>query len=108
MPSTAKLKEREIERAIRDYLEAQGYLVIKTDAGHAARFTKRTIGHAVRGDVPSGFPDLIILHPSQPAWFVEVKAPGGRLSPTQRLMHGYLREQGYKVIVAYGLGDVVS
>ena len=108
MPSTEKLKEREIERLIRDYLEAQGYLVVKTDAGHAARFTKRTMGHAVWGDVPSGFPDLIVLHPEQPAWFIEVKAPGGRLSQAQKLMHQYLREQGYKVVVAYGLGDVVS
>lgn len=102
----ARPTEAQIERALREYLEAHGYLVIKTDAGAHAKWARRVKGHAIRGDVPTGFPDLVVLHPTRPAVFVEVKRPGGRLTDAQRLVHEYLRSAGYRVLVARSVEDL--
>lgn len=99
--------EKQVEKAIRDYLETKGYLVVKTDAGHAARYTKKLTGSALRGDFPPGFPDLIVLDPRGPAWFIEVKRPGGRIRRGQLYMHDYLMDMGFNVLVAHSVEDVV-
>lgn len=106
MRPTVKPTESQIEKAIKEYLEAKGFLVIKTDAGAHSKWAKRVMGHPVRGDMPTGFPDLVVLHPKRPAVFVEVKRPGGRLSEHQKLMHSYLRDVGYEVLLAYRVEDV--
>lgn len=94
--------ERDVERLIRQALELRGYIVIKTDAGAHARWAKSVMGHAIRGDMPAGFPDLVVCHPQRPAFFVEVKRKGGKLSKHQLRYQAMLRELGYKVYTVFG------
>lgn len=55
--------------------------------------------------VRAGIPDIFWPRPTggYAGLYVEMKKPGvGRLSPEQRGVIAALREQGYKVVVAYG------
>jgi hypothetical protein len=56
-----------------------------------------------------GVPDLCIcqLRPGEPPTWLEMKTEVGRLSPSQRSVHAYLRGLGHRVIVAYGLDDAM-
>jgi len=96
------LTERQVERLLISGLKALGYLPVKTDAGARARWAKEATGRPVRGDMPAGFPDIVVLHPSKPAFLVEVKRKGGRLSTAQVRLHDYLRSMGYNVYVVVG------
>lgn len=50
--------------------------------------------------VAIGLPDLLVLHPrSGRAFWHEVKAPGGRVSPAQLDVHDTMRQAGLTVIV---------
>ena len=49
----------------------------------------------------TGVPDRIVLLPGGRVVFVELKKPGGRLSPRQELMHGELRGLGCDVRVLW-------
>lgn len=82
-------------------LRLKGYLPIKTDAGIASRYA----GRPTRSDFPAGLPDLVVLHPSKPAFFVEVKREGGRVSKLQRLVHQMLQDMGYNVYVVIGADE---
>jgi hypothetical protein len=44
-------------------------------------------------------PDVMLLHPTTPTIFVEVKKLGGRASPVQRFRHEELRQKGFDVRV---------
>ena len=58
------------------------------------------------GMVP-GFPDLIVLpYANIGAFFIEVKAEKGRVSPVQKQVHDMLDNLGYKVCVAKSVDDV--
>jgi len=47
-----------------------------------------------------GFPDLIVLpFATTGPFFLEVKAPKGRVSPAQTAVHDMLRHKGYRVAV---------
>ena len=47
-----------------------------------------------------GFPDLIVLpYATAGPFFLEVKAPKGRVSETQKQAHELLKDRGYKVAV---------
>jgi len=94
--------EKQVERAIREYLELHGWIVYKTDAGEAARAARE---RGRRGSLHPGAPDLIALKGGR-GFAVEVKRPGGRLRSSQRLEHARLADAGVPVVVAYGLEDV--
>lgn len=54
-----------------------------------------------------GFPDLIVLpYATTGAFFIEVKAAKGRVSPVQDEVHGMMERLGYKVCVAKSVDDV--
>lgn len=99
-----KQHEKKIESAIRKYLGLQGYLVIKTDAGVVARYSK---GQLKRTDIIPGFPDLIVLKPGI-VFFVEVKSKTGRLSKQQKFCHAYLESMGFDVYVARDVDEVMK
>jgi len=75
---------------------------VKTDAGVASRYTRRP----TKSDFQRGFPDLVVCHPSRPAFFIEVKRSTGKLSDAQVWVHEQLRAAGYNVYVVYGLDGV--
>lgn len=54
-----------------------------------------------------GFPDLIIMPDADIGpFFLEVKAPKGRVSESQKLVHDMLRNRGYVVGVVKSIDDV--
>ena len=54
--------------------------------------------------LPRGFPDLTCVIRGR-AVFIEVKAPGGRVSPEQEKIHRILRNHGAYVAVCYSVED---
>lgn len=96
-PKKTRLTEAHYERLLATLLELDGWLVLKTDAGVLSRLARE----AIRSDIPPGFPDLIAMRPDR-VIFVEMKTPGNRLSPVQRVFHALLTERGFAVYVVYG------
>jgi len=47
----------------------------------------------------TGLPDRLFLIPGGKVWFVEFKAPDGRVSKRQEVVHAQLREMGFTVDV---------
>ena len=70
-------------------------------AGMLAAQRQRSAG------VMSGFPDLIVLPPSDVGpFFLEVKSLTGRVSDVQKQVHTMLRGNGYPVAVVRSVDDV--
>jgi len=93
-----KTLESALEQVVIQALQFKGFLPLKTDAGIASRYLRK----AVRSDLPPGFPDLVVLHPKQPAYFIEMKAEAAEPSADQLLAHQELRQKGYTVFVVEG------
>ncbi len=96
--------EFEIERALIHYLSLKGYFPIKTDAAVGSRYR----GKPTRSRFEPGLPDLVVLHPSKPPFFVEVKTDKGKLKPHQEAFISYLRGRGYVVHVVYGFEQAIA
>lgn len=57
--------------------------------------------------VLAGFPDLMILPPSEIGpFFLEVKAEKGTVSSAQKQVHAMLRANGYRVAVVRSIDDL--
>lgn len=60
--------------------------------------------------VATGTPDIIIMWRGKFVWtrliFLEVKAPGGKLTEKQEALHQELREDGHRVEIVYSVDDV--
>ena len=91
------MTEKSIQSAIVDWLRLRGRLVFE--------FGKPGGHRELRGSLPVGFPDLLTI---RDGWYVflEVKAPGGRLSQAQRALHAEMRGAGCHVYVVRSLEDV--
>jgi hypothetical protein len=83
------MRERDIEAHLRVRVKALG--------GTAYKFVSP--GHA-------GVADRIVCLPGGVVWFVEVKAPGGRLSPLQMLFGRRMDELGMNYRVIWSREDV--
>lgn len=72
-----------------------------------ARTTSRG-GRSFKFSSPSmcGVPDRIVVAPGGAVWFVEVKAPNGKLSKLQKIIIDDLHDMGANVAVVYGNEDV--
>ena len=93
--------ERAVQKAILIFLRARGCLVAVTDAGAAYR-----AGAFGADTVPAGWPDITGLRPDGRFIGVEVKAPGGRQSPVQKLMEEAIRQRNGIYVLAHGVEDV--
>ena len=71
------ISEQQIQTKIKKYAEGKGWIVIKTIKLSEA-----------------GFPDLFMFKNGKTI-FIEVKKPGGIISPLQELRQRQLREQGF-------------
>jgi hypothetical protein len=90
------VSEASIQKAIRDYLELDGWRVFETDATRWRRDT-RTAKHPLK---EPGMADLLALRYDPPAiLWIEVKRKGGRVEPQQRFWHFAERLRGATVIV---------
>ena len=85
MPEIRRDGSRLLERAVEAHLEEQ----MKRIGGRAYKFEP-----SVKGN-----PDRIVVFPRGRIYFVELKRPGGSLSPMQKLWHQRLREMGHEVHV---------
>jgi hypothetical protein len=101
--------ENDIQRQIVAFLDA---VLLKSHrvfaCPNAARRTKG--GHAANA-VPGlrpGVPDLLIAGPEGITYYIEVKRPGGRLSPAQEDWTSWLWSNNCPCAVVYGLEDVRS
>jgi hypothetical protein len=98
--------ERAIQIAIKKHLALYGIVVV-----HVPNEGKRTTiaGRLIKQEgVLPGFPDLVLLAPGGRVAFVEVKAPGGRLSDRQRECHAMLARLGHNVLTADNQDAVVN
>lgn len=55
----------------------------------------------------SGIPDRLVIYRGR-AYFVELKRPGGTVSPIQKLVHKLLKKYGFEVHILYCREDVES
>jgi hypothetical protein len=83
------LRERDIERALVKAVKAAGGEVRKL----------MWIGRRAA-------PDRLVKLPDKPPVFVELKAPGGRLSRLQEVEHRRMRAVGLRVEVVWRVEDI--
>lgn len=55
-----------------------------------------------------GLPDRLVVFPGKDIYLVEMKAPGGRLSPMQTIQHTRLRSLGVEVVILDSRAAVVK
>lgn len=91
------MTETEIQKQIIDHLTKQGWMVFRMNSGSRAgtRLHKK------------GTPDLMAQKDGETIW-IEVKKPSGKLSPDQLKKHKEIRANGFIVIVAFSLQDVIE
>jgi hypothetical protein len=90
-----ELGERDVVRACIDLCALRGY---RAERNHCGRF--RTLdGKRVITGAEKGTPDWITNHGRFPGFYLEVKRPGGDLSPAQVHMIRVIRE-GWRIAVA--------
>lgn len=83
------MRERDIERALVKRVKAKGGEIRKL----------MWIGRRAA-------PDRLVKMPGQQVVFVELKAPGGKLSKLQELEHRRLRAIGLRVEVVWKIEDI--
>ena len=93
--------EKRIQLQIIQYLKLKGFAVgkIKTTGARRGDTFLKDIYHF------RGLPDLIAFTPA--LVFIEVKAPGGRLSPVQKDFQEFCRHAGTPYIIAFSLDDIM-
>mgnify|MGYP001560943983 CR=1 FL=1 len=97
-----KLSEHQIQNLIKQYLESQGWFVLRLNSG--AVLTKR--GQVVRL-CPAGTPDLFCLKKGK-CVFIEVKTAKNKVTLLQDHMLKIIEEHGAQTIIAYSLEDVIG
>ncbi len=83
------MRERDIEAYLRDRVKALG--------GTAYKFVSP--GHA-------GVADRIVCLPGGQVWFVEVKAPSGRMTPLQKFFAQRMAELQMNYVTVWSKEDV--
>ena len=83
-------KEKSIVKAIKGYLESQGFVVFKLHGGPQQQ---------------AGLPDLLAIKDGQAYWF-ECKRPGEKATKIQEYMLGKLREAGCLVAVVSSVDEI--
>lgn len=78
----------------------------KVIEAYLATKVKQVGGLCPKWEGATGHPDRIVLLPGGRVAFVELKAPKGKLSPIQRLIHKRLRACGAEVWVLFSKADV--
>lgn len=98
-----KLKESSIQRAILDYLEALGICHWRCNLGGVR--ARGASGGGWAKNPMKGFPDIAALIEGKLVG-IEVKRPGGTMSPEQRMWRDKLNNAGARYIIATSVADV--
>ncbi len=88
-PTPPRIREREVETYLADRVRRFGGLSLKLLPLHFA-----------------GLPDRLVILPGGLILFVEVKAPGGKLSALQKIAHNRLDTLGCNVYTVTGFAGV--
>ena len=105
-----KLAEKDIQRQIIDLLRAHNWTVLQTNKFHSGNAV------VVQGASEPGIPDLqarrkydsYVVHDLQRVIWIEVKRPGGELSPKQEQWLLLAKLRGEAVIVAESVEQVAE
>ena len=92
-------EEGDIQRAITKALEARGAKVYRMNASRG--------GRQQRAFNPPGTPDLFVVERKRHYW-IEVKTPGGKVSPIQEAQHADLKRCGMEVFVVRSADSVAE
>lgn len=98
--------EASIQRAIIMRLKLAGIV-----CHHSPNAAKRTVigGRRIKADgMITGWPDLTVVGPEGLVAFLEVKAPGGKLSPAQREIGEMLCRMGHAWQVVHSQDETVA
>ncbi len=97
-----KISEKEVQNAILQYLQVKRVFHFRNNTGA----TKTATGGFIKFGTP-GSPDIIVV---KEGIFIgiEVKRPGGKLSPNQKLFCDALIAAGGRYVVAQSLEDVME
>ena len=93
------MTEHDIQNLIRVMASKYG-VCFRANVGHV----KLPDGRYFDTGLPKGFPDLFCVIQGRAA-FIEVKKPGGCVSPEQEKVHAILRKHGAHVAVCYSVDD---
>lgn len=102
-PLTRYALETDIARLATDYLEFQGWLVIRTEANAVRRGTR-----GAGGIVTDGEPDARAFKRNLALHLEFKRGCNGKLRPNQKLRHAYLATFGIRVHVIASLEDLVA
>jgi hypothetical protein len=105
---TVRRPEQQIQKTVFAHFAARsapGVFVFHPANGG---WRSRTEAAILKGlGVVAGTPDVIAVKDGQ-TYALELKAKGGKLSPSQRWAHAALRQAGAEVAVATGLDDALA
>ncbi|ORJ61345.1 VRR-NUC domain-containing protein [Geothermobacter hydrogeniphilus] len=105
-PVPVRRQNRKIEAATQKAIQ-EWFAIQKVRCERLNSGALKTDERFVRFGFP-GCPDLIVLHRAVGVGFIEVKAPGGRLSREQKEFQTFCRGQGIPHLVARSLEDAIE
>lgn len=97
------MTEAEVQNMIRLKLSSMGFVVFRANVG---KF-KMADGRWFDVGLPKGFSDLIAIKDGR-ICFIEVKAPGGKVSSEQRNFLDQMKHRGCIAGVAYNVDEAVA
>jgi hypothetical protein len=96
----ARRRESQIQAAIVKALSQLGFLVIHVP-NQATRGRQRYSG------LLPGAPDLIVIGQRR-IWFMEVKRPGGKQSPSQAIVQCLIEERGFAYHIVHSVDEALK
>lgn len=98
--------EREIQKAIAEYLKARGVLAFRMQTG-ATVSTYKGRTRLIRYGIP-GMADILCFPKGQPPCWIECKSDKGKLSTDQAVFGRLVESEGHRYIVARSVEDVME
>lgn len=96
--------ERDIQKAIVQYLRLKGILAFRMNSGASIQYYKGR-SRLIRYGVP-GMADIVAFPQWKPVHWIEVKRDKGKLSPDQQHFALIVGAEGHKYIVARSIEDL--
>lgn len=98
------MNETDIMHMIMLALSGQGYKVFRTNVGKV----KLADGRWFDTGLPKGHADLYGFRPDGQIFYIEVKAPGGKVRPKQKQFLCSMKQSGALCGVAYSVDDALE
>jgi hypothetical protein len=101
-----KRPEQEIQKAVVAHLRARAYPCFWWSTPNEGKRGFVNAAALKAAGMTAGVPDLLILKGGK-LYALELKAPGGRLSPSQRLVGARMEECGAEISVAHSIDEAL-